>query len=72
MKKQLSLLPALPRAPNVKRMRVVDAGNGLQAGLTWLEWLCPHPASTESGHYTGTVTEHKRGEPCPKCNNIGV
>jgi hypothetical protein len=58
---------ALPRKSSVKRMRVADAGNG--PGCKVIQFVCPH-----CNHDTGwikdekTITENKRGLPCPKCN----
>lgn len=52
-----------PRRPRLKRMRVADAGPGC------IQFICPH-----CGHDTDwiedewTLTENKRGLPCPKCN----
>jgi predicted RNA-binding Zn-ribbon protein involved in translation (DUF1610 family) len=52
----------LPRSAPVKRMHVADAGDGIR-------FECPH-----CGHDTGwiadewTVTENRRGLPCPECN----
>ena len=58
----------LPRKPYLKRMRVKDAGE-LPDGKKGIQFVCPH-----CGHDTGwcydehTVTENKRGLPCPSCN----
>lgn len=60
---QLSFLPPKPRAKRLWRMHVDDAGEGIV-------FECGR-----CGHNTGwiddkwTVTENKRGHPCPKCNN---
>ena len=57
-----SLFVALPRAPRVKRMHVVDAGQGV------IQFRC------SCGYDTGwivdecTVAENRRGLPCPACN----
>jgi len=57
----------IPRSPSVKRMHVVDAGNG--PGCKVIQFECGH-----CGHDTGwiedkcSVTENKRGMPCPECN----
>lgn len=61
------LFPAehLPRARNIRRMHVTDAGsNG------WVKLECSHCGHAESGYYTETISELKRGLPCP-CNNPG-
>lgn len=57
----------LPRAKPVKRMHVNDAGDdGTQSVI---EFVCGH-----CGYNSGwvkdewTVTENRRGHPCPKCN----
>lgn len=53
----------LPRKPSVKRMHVADAGSGM------IKFHCPH-----CGHNTGwtvdmhTISENKRGLPCPECS----
>ena len=52
-----------PRAKPIKRMHVADAGIGC------IQFICQH-----CGHNTGwvkdewTVTENRRGHPCPICN----
>ena len=58
----------IPRSPSIKRMRVVDAGMSDMKGCQWLGLECPHCGYKEEGHYTETVTEAKRGIPCPECN----
>lgn len=55
-----------PRRPRVIRMHVVDAGNGEESMVA--EFECKR-----CGHNSGwvtieTVTEGRRGIPCPKCN----
>jgi len=58
----------LPRSAPVKRMRVADAGY-LLGGAKDIRFECPH-----CGHDTDwiadelTVTENRRGLPCPCCN----
>mgnify|MGYP000719443815 CR=1 FL=1 len=60
----------LPRSKPLKRMRVNDAGES--ASCMVIQFICPH-----CGHDTGwiedewTVTENKRGLPCPECNKEG-
>lgn len=57
------LFQSLPRAPRLVRMKVVDAGDKV------IHFRCH-----KCGHDTGwirdvwTLTENKRGLPCPKCN----
>lgn len=71
MARQHNLFPEPPRGPRIKRMRVVDAGNFPDGGKM-IEFKCPH-----CGYGTGqiydehTVTENKRGLPCPACNPSG-
>lgn len=63
---------ALPRTAPVKRMHVADAGH-LPDGRKGIQFHCPH-----CGHDTGwivdkhTVSENKRGMPCPECNEDAV
>lgn len=62
------LFPNAPRSPRKVRMRVMDAGH-LPHGVKGIEFECK-----KCGHNTGwiediwTVTENRRGLPCPKCN----
>lgn len=58
----------LPRRARIKRMRVFDAGQS--GGYKVIMFLCPH-CSHNTGwlHDTRTITENKRGLPCPKCND---
>ncbi|HSV28619.1 MAG TPA: hypothetical protein VLL76_03645 [Candidatus Omnitrophota bacterium] len=57
------LFPDAPRRPRRVLMHVMDAGSGM------IEFAC-----RRCGHNTGwirddrTVTENRRGRPCPKCN----
>jgi len=57
-----------PRQPRLKRMRVADAGH-LPGGSKGIRFECP-----QCGHDTDwipdawTISENKRGLPCPKCN----
>ena len=59
---------ALPKAAPVKRMRVADAGE-MTGGKKGIIFVCSH-----CGHDTGwiedllTISENKRGLPCPRCN----
>jgi DNA-directed RNA polymerase subunit RPC12/RpoP len=63
-----------PRRPRQWRMVVCDAGDGpccCDETPISVRYLCPR-----CDHETGwmgakTVTEAKRGIPCPKCNGIG-
>lgn len=53
----------LPRRAPLKRMHVADAGQGM------VRFQCPH-CGNETGWVEDvwTVTENKRGQPCPDCN----
>jgi DNA-directed RNA polymerase subunit RPC12/RpoP len=61
----------IPRRQPIKRMHVIDAGMSDMKGCQWLEFKCSRCGYKEQGHYTETVTEAKRGLPCPKCNENG-
>lgn len=58
----------LPKTAPVKRMHVLDAGQ-LPGGAAGIRFECGH-----CGHDTGwisdewTITENRRGHPCPNCN----
>lgn len=54
----------LPRSPRRKLMHVSDAGSGL------IEFTCNHCGyCTDWIEDTRSVTENKKGRPCPKCNS---
>ncbi len=59
----LDLFPSAPRRPRIVRMHVEDAGSG----MIWFR-------CDRCGHDTGwipdtmTISENKRGMPCPRCN----
>jgi hypothetical protein len=57
----------LPRSPQVKRMRVRDAGQS--GGHKVIQFVCPH-CNYDTGWIINerTITENKRGIPCPRCN----
>lgn len=61
----------LPRSEPIKRMRVADAGH-MPGGTKGIRFECPH-----CGHDTGwiedewSITENRRGLPCPSCNETG-
>ncbi|MGD9862563.1 MAG: hypothetical protein AB7S99_05055 [Pseudodonghicola sp.] len=58
----------LRRRPPIKRMRVVDAGHG-PGGTKVIRFICPHCGhDTDWIEDTHTITENRRGLPCPKCN----
>ena len=58
----------LPKAAPIKRMRVADAGE-MTGGKKGICFVC-----SRCGHDTGwiedvwTISENKRGLPCPCCN----
>jgi hypothetical protein len=58
---------SIPRQPRIVRMHVTDAGHGF--GGKAIRFEC-----NKCGHDTGwiadewTITENRRGLPCPKCN----
>lgn len=58
----------IPRRPPRKMMHVADAGH-LPGGSKGIRFKCSH-----CGHDTGwiadewTITENRRGHPCPVCN----
>ena len=57
----------LPRSPFVKRMRVADAGES--GGVKVIQFRCPY-CSHDTGWLVDrrTISENKRGIPCPVCN----
>lgn len=57
----------LPRRAPVKRMRVADAGH--IPGSKGIRFICPH-CEYDTGWIADewTVSENKRGRPCPSCN----
>lgn len=64
MSKQLLLFEKLPRKPAIKRMHFIDVGCGC------VEMECDH-CGYESGWIDDegkSVSEIKKGFPCPKCN----
>lgn len=71
MGRTLEMFDKPPRAKPRKLMHVCDAGDGPCSNDETpisVRYLCPR-----CGHETGwmgarTVTESKRGIPCPKCN----
>jgi len=64
-----NLFPSAPRRPRRVLMHVVDAGEWYGGNGKGIQFSCQ-----TCGHDTGwikdtrTVTENKRGIPCPKCN----
>ena len=63
----------LPRRKNIKRMHVYDAGYDM-AGEEIVCMKCRHCGYDSNWIYTEgkTLTEVKRGFPCPKCNQEEV
>jgi len=64
--RQMDLLPKPQRTPR-KLMHVVDAGNGPGPGR-WAAFECKHCGERSEWMRIQSVTEAKRGIPCPKCN----
>jgi DNA-directed RNA polymerase subunit RPC12/RpoP len=67
--RQLDFLPKPPRRMRGQLMHVCDAGE--RGGKRIAEFKC-----SKCGHRSGwliikTVTEAKRGLPCPECNDNG-
>ncbi len=56
----------LPRSPRIRRMHVIDAGTD----KAHVHMVCVHCGHDDGfNYYHGkTLTELKRGLPCPKCN----
>lgn len=58
----------LPRRAPLKRMRVADAGE-FPDGRPCIQFVCPHCGyDTDWIEDTSTITENRRGLPCPRCN----
>lgn len=72
MRGQLTLPGVPPKARNkrVWRMQVADAGHMPGGAAKGIQFVCPR-----CGHDTGwikdcwTITENRRGQPCPRCND---
>jgi len=63
-----SLFPDLPRSrPRRILGHVIDAGNSDFGERTWAKLQCKNGHIFET-HTNMTVTELKRGIPCPVCN----
>lgn len=67
MGRQLDLLPKPKRTPRVL-MHVVDAGNGPAPGH-WAEFECDRCGYRSEWRPVESITDAKRGLPCPKCND---
>lgn len=75
MAKTLDLFPSdpKPRTPRVVRMHMVDAGEAPGRMSGWKTAQGAHFKCCRCGHdddwtFDLTITEIKRGLPCPKCN----
>ncbi|WP_316224672.1 MULTISPECIES: hypothetical protein [unclassified Bradyrhizobium] len=66
MRRQAELFERPPRPPARKLMHVRDAGYA--AGGVIAEFKCGRCGHESGWLHIGTVTEAKRGLPCPKCN----
>lgn len=67
----MDLFPHAPRRPRITRMRVTDAGDnccGLEPGAFLACFKCHRCGHEEMWVKMQTVSEAKRGLPCPKCN----
>lgn len=63
-----SLFPSLPRSrPRRVLGHVIDAGNSDHGERTWAKLRCRKGHEWET-HTDKTVTELKRGLPCPTCS----
>lgn len=64
------LFKNLPRRKNIKRMKVADAGTDPEH----VQFKCPHCGYDDGwAIWKGaTLTDLKRGMPCPKCNGADV
>jgi len=65
--RQGSLLPRPPRAAPLKRMHVDDAGS-FPDGSKAAAFLCARCGTRSDWQRIATVSEGKRGIPCPVCN----
>jgi predicted RNA-binding Zn-ribbon protein involved in translation (DUF1610 family) len=62
----------LPRTPRKVLMHVIDAGNGcgmMERGQHIVEFQCPTCGHNDGWHTVNSVSEGRRGIPCPKCND---
>lgn len=67
MARQAELFPLPPKRTRLKRMHVVDAGsNGPGPGLN-AQYQCKRCGEL-SDWLPGSLTDVRRGIPCPKCN----
>jgi DNA-directed RNA polymerase subunit RPC12/RpoP len=69
MSRQMEFLEKPPRARRVL-MHVVDAGMAPN-GKHIAHFVCSRCNHDGLWHYVNTVSEAKRGLPCPKCNKQG-
>jgi DNA-directed RNA polymerase subunit RPC12/RpoP len=61
---------AIPRQPRVVRMHVADAGHGFRGNAIRFECAtCGHDTGWVKDEWT--ITENRRGHPCPTCNDKG-
>ena len=64
--RQGELLPKPPRKMRGQLMHVCDAGEGETKRI--VQFQCPKCEYESAWYEVDTVTEAKRGIPCPKCN----
>lgn len=65
------LFPDAPRRPKIVRMHVTDAGDGgcgMDGGAFIACFKCKRCGHAVEWVKVQSVTEAKRGLPCPKCN----
>lgn len=65
--RQQNLFGPKPRKPRRVMMRVVDAGVGDGTGHI-VNFVCPRCGHDDGWWNVSSVSEGKRGIPCPKCN----
>lgn len=75
MARQIDLLgiPPKPRRPRVWRMQVADAGHlpgGAVKGIRFECSRCGHDTDWIEDRWT--ITENRRGLPCPCCNKTST
>jgi hypothetical protein len=67
---QLCLFPKAPRRKPRKLMHVCDAGHHPCISGKAVQFECGHCGYVSDWLPGGTVSEDKRGRPCPRCNPV--
>lgn len=69
----MSLFGNLPRTPRKIRMHVMDAGGGccLEPGQVDVRYKCDKCGVETGWENAASITEARRGIPCPNCNKEG-